>query len=886
MDKNLTKNCCGNMRNNLLVAAFLLFSIASFAQVNLSQGLMAYYPFNGNANDSSGNGNNPVFNNATLTTDRFGNANSAYLFNGSNSYMQIKNAASLNSTTAITISMWVKVNGFYSGACQVNSIMQKNDATTNGFGAYNMIFSPTGYNNGQSCSLPLDTVHQNFYGATCCGNGNPYQPYVQKNQWYHILYTLGNDTSKLYINNVLKFQHFESGFSGFTNTADLLFGKGNNSAYPFWFNGVLDDIRIYNRVLNTREATTLYTDSSAVNLNTGLMAYYPFTGNANDSSGNNNNPVFNNAILTPDRFGKPNSAYLFDGSSSYMRITGNTTLNSSKTLSICHWIKVNGFYQGNCHANYIVGTGVDEDNNNRFVSYLVDAPYTNNTHCFGLAPDTLHESYAAPGVITSAKGPFVQKGTWVYCVITCDGKTAKYYLNGTLIAQNVDSISTFLTSPHDLYIGRYPTLVTSTPYWFNGVIDDIRIYNRALNQAEVTSLYNATFCPTNASQLAVTETTSSALFNSYKISNQPGAGVETSKGELAMFAWSANSIGLPYYNGRTLTTIDLTSIPKNAKINSANLYLYAKTTGATNGVIGQPTYGTKNAVLVQKITSNWSPITLSWINTPNIDTTTQKTLPQSTSTAQDYTLDISDFAQKWVSTPDSNFGMMLKMQTENNPYNSMVFEAAQASDSNRRARLEICYSLPTTLPSTIKYFAAHTITSPYTSLYIATTNEINTASIVIERSYDGIEFENAATLAAKGNATINEYSYIDKVSPTATKVYYHLRLIDKDGSYKYSNIISIVVDQAIGFKSISAEVSPNPVRNGNMNLSLYLAKDELVTIRVVDANGKMVAQQKAQAAKGLTALNLPAFKSLPVGVYTVIIATNSDTINKKVVKID
>src|SRR6266404_1202616 len=94
-----------------------------------------------------------------------------------------------------------------------------------------------------------------------------------------------------------------------------------------------------------------------VNLNQGLMAYYPFSGNANDVSGNNNNPVFNNATLTADRFGNPNSAYSFDGTSSYMRIPNSATLNFGTQMSVTAWVKVAGFYQGPCHGNRIVMKG-------------------------------------------------------------------------------------------------------------------------------------------------------------------------------------------------------------------------------------------------------------------------------------------------------------------------------------------------------------------------------------------------------------------------------------------------------------------------------------------------------------------------------------------------
>src|SRR6185312_8036339 len=92
--------------------------------------------------------------------------------------------------------------------------------------------------------------------------------------------------------------------------------------------------------------TTCLQSFSQVNLNSGLMAYYPFTGNANDASGNANNPIFNNATLTQDRFGNPNSAYSFNGTDNYIRIRNSTTLNSSNQISICAWVKVAGFYQG------------------------------------------------------------------------------------------------------------------------------------------------------------------------------------------------------------------------------------------------------------------------------------------------------------------------------------------------------------------------------------------------------------------------------------------------------------------------------------------------------------------------------------------------------------
>ncbi len=77
-------NTIKNLASLLIVMPFFLN-----AQVNLQQGLLAYYPFSGNANDSSGNGKHGTVNGASLTSDRCGKANSAYSFNGTSAYIEM-----------------------------------------------------------------------------------------------------------------------------------------------------------------------------------------------------------------------------------------------------------------------------------------------------------------------------------------------------------------------------------------------------------------------------------------------------------------------------------------------------------------------------------------------------------------------------------------------------------------------------------------------------------------------------------------------------------------------------------------------------------------------------------------------------------------------------
>src|ERR1017187_5713954 len=98
-------------------AAFLFSNIASFAQSNLDSGLVGCYPFSGNANDFSGNKHNAVVNGPTLTSDRFGNANSAYSFNGTSDFIAINNFDSLiGKADEVSVSVWAAATANTSNA--------------------------------------------------------------------------------------------------------------------------------------------------------------------------------------------------------------------------------------------------------------------------------------------------------------------------------------------------------------------------------------------------------------------------------------------------------------------------------------------------------------------------------------------------------------------------------------------------------------------------------------------------------------------------------------------------------------------------------------------------------------------------------------------------
>jgi len=241
---------------------FSLFFITNLctAQVNLKQGLQAYYPFDGNANDASGNNNNPVFNNATITADRFGNPNSAYHFNGVYQYMRIPNKPSLNFGDQITLSVWVRPTGFYYDICHASQLISKGGGNYNP-GNYALRFDDALYSAGTGCSGSLvDTLHQNFRGTGTVLT--PYTDYIKKDRWYNVLYTNDGKTAKLYVDCQLKYSVVFP--ETFTNNEDLFFGKSDDELFPFWLNGDLDEIRIYNRVLKAEEIFALCNEKPEV----------------------------------------------------------------------------------------------------------------------------------------------------------------------------------------------------------------------------------------------------------------------------------------------------------------------------------------------------------------------------------------------------------------------------------------------------------------------------------------------------------------------------------------------------------------------------------------------------------------------------------------------
>ncbi len=230
---------------------------------NLSQGLIINLPFNGNANDVSGNNNNGTVSGATLTTDRKGNANSAYQFGGyyNQASVTVPNSTSLTLSTSFSISVWLKVNSLIgTGGGGITNPADGN-STPSFLGVFAkgdpmkgaILFDIKGYQNLSSVSF--GQTNGSGIGSASSTIGS----------WMHYVFVYANSRVKVYKNGSLVWNVNSSiNFNlSLSNTGSLKIGNTGSSisTYPsltYPFNGTIDDFRIYNRALDESEIQKLY----------------------------------------------------------------------------------------------------------------------------------------------------------------------------------------------------------------------------------------------------------------------------------------------------------------------------------------------------------------------------------------------------------------------------------------------------------------------------------------------------------------------------------------------------------------------------------------------------------------------------------------------------
>jgi len=212
--------------------------------------------------------------------------------------------------------------------------------------------------------------------------------------------------------------------------------------------------------------------STTYNLGADLIASYEFNGDTNDSSGNDNNGIGGNILLSTDRFGNSGSAFEFNGTDSFISINNSASLMSpTNELTMVAWV--------NAYNWSLVGS-------TDFSPVLMKSDLTGNAFQYRMSISDVGFSIA----INNWNNSFTSEADisfnqWHMIAITYKDDQVKGYFNGLLVDEGpIDGPIMMNTLP--LEIGRDIPGATEV---FNGKIDDVRIYNRELNDLEIFGLY-------------------------------------------------------------------------------------------------------------------------------------------------------------------------------------------------------------------------------------------------------------------------------------------------------------------------------------------------------------------------------------------------------------
>jgi hypothetical protein len=426
----------------------------------LTNGLVSYWTFDGpNTNSTTATDVVSGYSGAlTSTTPAIGKIGQALDFNGSPSTVTVNGAASpnLNITSAVTVSAWIKPK--ITGTVTVREIATKGNANR----GYRMVFEDFS-----------DTYCGTYGVAFRFGNSNMIcsdsENILTYNQWNHVVATADTTTIKIYVDNVLK-KTATGTYTVDDNLNDnLLIGSGSSG----FFNGSMDEVRIYNKVLSASEITELYQQgqtkinaSQTGKLTNGLTHYYTFDGPdmSGDtvydkvSSGTIDGALQNCGLDSPSKpvrtIGKIGQGLSIVTNSEDDCVALASPITTGTTYSMSMWMKPD-----NDAAGFLFGAG-----NQNSIKYTtggrINFQYSSSPH------------YSNNNLISIRN--------WNHVMVVVNSATATFYINGV-----ADGTAASVPTLGFGNIGG-----AGGQYSFSGSIDEVRFYNRALSQSEVTELYN------------------------------------------------------------------------------------------------------------------------------------------------------------------------------------------------------------------------------------------------------------------------------------------------------------------------------------------------------------------------------------------------------------
>ena len=559
----------------MMVAAF--FGCPLFGA--LTDGLVAHYKFDGNANDSSGNAYHLSGNNYGFCENRLGNVGGAL---NCEEMTMLRPSAQLEVEGSFSIAFWVKPT------CETQLYTERTGGTCYD-GSF--VLDPgqcTVHGSWEGTGIGV-AVGKN--GVVVYEHGANYLPAVLSydfnigEHWTHVLVNVANNGApRLFVNGELVRTGVESQreFKCISFGPEVA-GGGGGLCDEHGFTGALDDFRIYNRALSAAEVKALYEEEN----DKGLVAWYKFDGNADDSSGNDYNLVNQGANFVADRHDVSGGAVYFDGDSKL--IPSANWLMAEEGGTIACWIKadrgIESFYSESTSgtrydAPYAVfpvnGDNLSGETYGNVVG--VGFAYGNNgvmiyEHAGGYLPTPLVYRADLSG--------------WRHVAVTFEKNgREQLFIDGILVRTGLtsDKLKTFGMSANKNWASGLQSGIGGSEYGnFTGSMDDLRIYNRALSAAEVKALYEGDGAPV-MTKCAVTFDAAGGMAEWTKGEVVKGAAIGTlptaTREGYEFLGWYTAAVGGTQVTAATVVTGNVTYYAQWTPIRYA--ITYVNTMGAAN----------------------------------------------------------------------------------------------------------------------------------------------------------------------------------------------------------------------------------------------------------------------------------------------------------------
>jgi len=445
---------------------------------SLTSGLVGYWTFDGpdlsgtTALDRSGQGNDLTLTGGPIAT--VGELGQALSFDGVGDYLTRAHAAALEPDD-LSVTLWVKRNGTQTANAQV--LGKHCSVTASNIWSYALEFD----GNGTALQWEIDddqlTLPMVVSGA------------IADNTWTFVAGTYRNSTKtlELFVNASSQGTTVLPGARD-KGTLDLNIG-GYGTCGGGDMKGQIDEVRVYNRALSAAEVTRLYGMGRALavktprtSLTSGLVGYWTFDGpdlsgaTATDRSGQGNNGTLNGPVRTVGKLGQ---ALQFDGSGDFITIPHQAALNFSDATSqftISAWVKMPAFTST---VNSVL-TKWDVSQRSWILSVENSAKPALRLSTTGAGTD----------MMVTSTGSALLAGQWHHVVATADIGTDSYKIYVDGIEQSTSgsvNISSIFAGTATLNIGA--TKKGTDDLFNSGVIDEVRLYNRALSADEIERLY-------------------------------------------------------------------------------------------------------------------------------------------------------------------------------------------------------------------------------------------------------------------------------------------------------------------------------------------------------------------------------------------------------------